>query len=77
MTREEKLEKLQRVLADLNGFAERNMLRSICAQTAAEEQLAQMNDEDARTNLAVQTARVHEAQRFLLVVRERIAEARA
>lgn len=65
MTREGKL---AQALKDILGFSERNQKRAEMALQAA--YIAKLEKE-----VIVQEARLHEAQRFFHVVRDRVAEA--
>lgn len=62
-------------LMELQGFAERNMVRAIAAHVDAKREQEEHNSEATRINVIVQETRIHEAQRFLLVIRDRTAEA--
>lgn len=66
-------QKLETALRELSGFAERNVERS---KRAFEAEKAKPHDADS-TDLDVAEARYHDAQRFYLVVNERVKEALA
>lgn len=69
----EREQKLETALRELSGFAERNVER---ARKAFEAEKAKLHDED-KTDLDVAEARFHDAERFKLVVCERVKEALA
>jgi hypothetical protein len=73
---ERKLEQLDRALTELQGFAERNLTRAEKSHVDAKAQYNQRGGHALNLEMLIQETRLHEAQRFLLVVRERIAEAR-
>lgn len=67
----DRVQVLTTALNDLLGFSQRNVQR---AEMALKNTLTEKGEE-AELRRAVMEARLHEAQRFFFVVRERVAEA--
>lgn len=73
LTREEKFEI---ALDELEGFAERNVRRAQVALAVAKEDFRIYGLDHHRLGVTIEEVRLHEAERFFLVIHERVKEAK-